>query len=81
VLGLAFVGLWRGGWDLAALVPAFLIAAYLVAAAAGPEAYSRFRLAIVPLACVLAACGAVSNFDRLARRGERLTRSQARQAR
>jgi hypothetical protein len=49
-------------------VPAFLIAGYLVAAAAGPEAYSRFRLAIVPLASVLAAGGAVSIFDRLAAR-------------
>jgi 4-amino-4-deoxy-L-arabinose transferase-like glycosyltransferase len=68
VLGLALIGLWRGGWDRTALVPAFLIAMYLVAAAAGPEAYSRFRLAIVPLASVLAACGAVSIFDRLAAR-------------
>jgi 4-amino-4-deoxy-L-arabinose transferase-like glycosyltransferase len=65
VFALAFVGLLRGGWDAYALVPALVTSAYLVAAAAGPEAYSRFRLAIVPLISVLAAGGALYIWNRL----------------
>ncbi|HUR93845.1 MAG TPA: glycosyltransferase family 39 protein [Gemmatimonadales bacterium] len=59
VLMLAAVGLWRGRWDFALLLPALLVSVYLLALSAGPEAYSRFRLAVVPVLCVLAAQGAL----------------------
>jgi hypothetical protein len=57
VFALGLVGLLRSGFSFYAILPALVIAAYLVAAAAGPEAYSRFRLAIVPLITVFAASG------------------------
>jgi hypothetical protein len=59
MLGLAVAGLVRGRWDIHGLLPALVLSVYLVAVAAGPEAYSRFRLAIVPPIAVLAACGAI----------------------
>lgn len=59
MVALAVVGLWRGSWDFAVLLPAFLVSVYLLALSAGPEAYSRFRLAVVPVVCVLAAQGAL----------------------
>ena len=59
VFALAVVGLLRHDWDFYAILPALVTSAYLVGLAAGPEAYSRFRLAVVPFVSVLAASGAI----------------------
>jgi hypothetical protein len=65
-LGLLFLGvLYTGVWvllkhtelwnaDMALLV---LTAAYVVLVSSGPEAYSRFRMPVMPIFCVLAAGG------------------------
>ena len=65
MVALGLLGLWRGGLNGYVLLPVLLASVYLVTAAAGPEAYSRFRLAIVPVVAVLAACGAVYVWDRV----------------
>ena len=64
VFALGLVGVVRGGWGLYVMLPALVTSAYLVATSAGPEAYSRFRLAIVPLITVLAASGALWVWER-----------------
>jgi hypothetical protein len=66
ILGLALIGLVRGGWDAHAFLPGVVLSAYLVALASGPEAYSRFRLAVLPFAVVLAASGAIFIWKRVA---------------
>jgi 4-amino-4-deoxy-L-arabinose transferase-like glycosyltransferase len=60
-LGLLYAGVWvllrrREHWnaDIALLV---LTAAFVIVVSSGPEAYSRFRMPVMPIFCVLAAGG------------------------
>jgi len=62
-LGVLYTGVWvllrhRGRWnaDLAFLL---LTAAYVILVSSGPEAYSRFRMPVMPIFCILAAGGYV----------------------
>ncbi len=74
MLALGVLGLARGKWDVYTLLPTLVLSCYLVTVAAGPEAYSRFRLAIVPTISVLAACGAISLWSRRPRPNARRAR-------
>jgi hypothetical protein len=63
-LGVLYVGIWAvlkhkglGNADIALLV---LTAAYVILVSSGPEAYSRFRMPVMPIFCVLAAGGYLS---------------------
>ena len=58
MVALAVIGLVRERWTLHGLVPAVVLSTYLIAVSAGPEAYSRFRLAVIPPIAVLSASGA-----------------------
>jgi len=60
-LGVLYTGVWIllkhkgiGNGDIAVLV---LTAAYVILVSSGPEAYSRFRMPVMPIFCVLAAGG------------------------
>jgi 4-amino-4-deoxy-L-arabinose transferase-like glycosyltransferase len=57
--GLVALGVWRGWNELGALVPAFVLAAYLVGISALPEGYSRFRHPVMPVLCLVGARGFV----------------------
>ena len=59
-------GLWNG--DIALLA---LTAAYVILVSSGPEAYSRFRMPVMPIFCVLAAGGYLCRWE--SRLGERET--------
>ena len=59
LLGLALVGLVRVRWDLPLIVPALFVCSYLLVLGSGPEAYSRFRVPVVPVICVFTAAGAL----------------------
>lgn len=66
VLFVAVVGLLAVRWDLRVVLPGILLSAYLVVLSAGPEAYSRFRLAFVPVVSIFAAAGATYVRQRVA---------------
>jgi len=60
-LGVLYTGVWillkhkgLGNGDIAVLV---LTAAYVILVSSGPEAYSRFRMPVMPIFCVMAAGG------------------------
>jgi hypothetical protein len=55
---------WKS--DIALLV---LTAAYVILVSSGPEAYSRFRMPVMPIFCVLAAGGYLCRAER--KSGER----------
>jgi hypothetical protein len=59
LLVVAIVGLLRVRWEIRFVLPGLLLSAYLVVLSAGPEAYSRFRLAFIPVISVLAAAGGI----------------------
>jgi 4-amino-4-deoxy-L-arabinose transferase-like glycosyltransferase len=71
--GLTFLGaLYRGVWlllkqnerwngEIALLV---LTAAYVILVSSGPEAYSRFRMPVMPIFCILAAGGYLCRLER-----------------
>jgi len=62
----AFTGGPAGGIPLAAVA---ITAIYLIILSGGPNALGRFRHPVMPLVCVLAACGC----ERMRRRGDRRT--------
>jgi hypothetical protein len=60
-LGVLYTGVWillkHKGAKNAEIALLVLTAAYVILASSGPEAYSRFRMPIMPIFCVLAAGG------------------------
>jgi hypothetical protein len=71
--GLLFLAvLYGGGWLLVKQKTywnwesAFLVvtAAYVIVVSSGPEAYSRFRMPVMPIFCILAAAGYLCRVDR-----------------
>lgn len=67
-LGVLYAGIWsllkdkeQRNWDIALLA---LTAAYVILVSSGPEAYSRFRMPVMPIFCVLAAGGYLCRVER-----------------